>query len=206
MSLCPKAVNCHCDHKVHDKLTAWKVKTWSVQWEKNIFKQSRIIMILKYLISYEKSEIQIILLIGLPWISQHVCTLLTCPIFHPMVSIKSWKLTAWIRSLSSASGSCQNGICHKAPLRTKYLHLSNQAKRSLSTHLTPVAWHLPSIQTHFMASAYGIWEISAKNCIQNCSVFRLILCGVKWTCGQFIYYYKWRRFNIFDSCQGVSMH
>lgn len=121
-------------------------------------------MILKYLISYEKSEIQIISLISLPWISQHVCTLLTCPIFRTMVSIKGRNLTAWVRSLSSASGNCQNWICHRAPLKTKYFHLSNQqlwlGQKKPFTRLISVAWHLPSIQTQFTASAYGIWEIS----------------------------------------------
>lgn len=144
-------------------MTNWQLRKWIlyVSNEKKKIKHSIKIIALKYLISYEKSEIQITSLIGLPWIFQHVCTLLTCPIFHPMVSIKSWKLTAWVRSLSSASGSCQNWICHTRPFSKQSISICqisscDGAKRSLSTHLTPVAWHLPSIQTQFMASAYGI--------------------------------------------------
>lgn len=45
------------------------MKIWGVRWDKYIFKHCIKIMILKYFISrYEKSEIQIISLAGLPWI------------------------------------------------------------------------------------------------------------------------------------------
>lgn len=62
-------MNPHCDHKVYDKLTAWEMKIWCVRWDKYIFKHCIKVMVLKYLISrYEKSEIQILSLIGLSWI------------------------------------------------------------------------------------------------------------------------------------------
>lgn len=160
---------------------------------KNIFKYSVKIMILKYLISYEKSAIQIISLISLPWISQHVCTLLTCPIFRTMVSIKGRNLTAWVRSLSSASGNCQNWICHRAPLKTKYFHLSNQQlwlgqkKPFHPFDFCGLAFAKHSDTIHGLC-LWHLGNLSARNCVQNCPVFKIrwILCGLKWTCGQFI--------------------
>lgn len=120
--------------------------------------------------------------------------------FWPSGVIKDWRLTAWLGSLSSASGSCQNWICHKSPLKKsipiRHIRSCDGARRSLSTHLISVVWHLPSVQPQFTASAYGIWEISRpKTCVRNSLVLKIrwIVFGVKGAFGQFIYCSKWRR-------------
>ena len=120
--------------------------------------------------------------------------------FSPNGVIKDWKLTAWVRPLGFASGGCQNSICHKAPLKTKYSHLSNQQlwlgqKKSFhSFDFCGLAFAKHSATIHGLCS-WHVGNVPAKNCVQNCLVFKIrwILFGIRWTFGQFIYCYKWRR-------------
>lgn len=119
--------------------------------------------------------------------------------------------TQWCHNRLEVDSPCQisqfclwqlsdSNSCHKVALKTKYSHLSNQQMclgQEKSFHFFDfcgLAFARHSATIHGLC-LWHLGSLLAKNCIQNCLVFKIrwILFGVKWTFGQFSYCYKWRR-------------
>lgn len=201
MTLCPKTVNPHCDHKVHDKLTTGKWRL-GVSDDRNTFLSSLKIMTLKYLISrYEKSQIQIISLSGLPQIFPT-----NVPVLHSHVPF----FTQWcherpeVDSLGQITQLCLWQLSEwnmsQGPTKNKIFPSVKSAALPGPKEVFPLIWFLWfCICQAFNHNSWPVLMASGKSSRQklHLELFSLqdrwILFGIRWTSGQFIYCYKWRR-------------